>query len=156
MAVASAALTLAYLKRAPKPAQRLQFAVMPAPGTKLDEFSRLGVSPDGTKISWVASEHDTTAIWVRSLDSAEPRRLEGTEERAMISGYRTAKTSDLRRTTAFQKVNVASGVVESLCKSDKFAFGLTWNKTGDVLFTVNPTGQDTIHLINVPVARCGM
>jgi hypothetical protein len=74
MAVASAALTLAYLKRAPKPAQRLQFAVMPAPGTKLDEFSRLGVSPDGTKISWVASEHDTTAIWVRSLDSAEPRR----------------------------------------------------------------------------------
>jgi Tol biopolymer transport system component len=149
MAVASAALTLAYLKRAPKPAQRLQFAVMPAPGTKLDEFSRLGVSPDGTKISWVASEHDTTAIWVRSLDSAEPRRLEGTEGAGNDFWLPDGENIGFDANDRFQKVNVASGVVESLCKSDKFAFGLTWNKTGDVLFTVNPTGQDTIHLINV-------
>jgi Tol biopolymer transport system component len=57
--------------------------IEPPDGTRFDAgYASLAVSPDGLKIAFVAGAAGSPSIWVRSLNSAIPRRLVGTERGA--------------------------------------------------------------------------
>src|SRR5215471_2816982 len=67
----------------PQPTRRvLQSSLLPPEGTHFAPMYRNGspaLSPDGTRIAFVASRDGKTSLWVRSLDKVEATELPGTD-----------------------------------------------------------------------------
>ena len=86
VAAAAAALLIAavfaflYLRPKPAPAAAVQRFEMAAPERISGQPSALSLSPDGTRVVFSALDSGTAnRLWVRRLDSLEPRPLDGTE-----------------------------------------------------------------------------
>ena len=75
MAVAAVLLAIGYLRRAPAPVQVLRTTIL-APEKRTFEPFSFALSPDGTKLAFVASNSQEGAqLWVRSLSSASAQPL---------------------------------------------------------------------------------
>jgi hypothetical protein len=74
--LALAAIGFMFLRNQPEGREVLRLSLLPPPGSTI-ESSR--ISPDGKIIAFTARQQNRTMVWVRSLDSAEPRLIPGTE-----------------------------------------------------------------------------
>jgi Tol biopolymer transport system component/predicted Ser/Thr protein kinase len=100
----------------------------------LATYNELAVSPDGTKIAFVAVSNVQSSIWVRSLDSVDALQIEGT------SGGRSPFWSPNSRTLGFfaggelKRVAADGGSVSTICKGNGGA--ATWSSDDQILFSV--------------------
>ncbi len=97
------------------------------------------ISPNGKHIVYVAGE-DETSLWVRDLDTEEPRRLPGTEGAQWFPFWSPdSRFVGFAAENELKKIEVTGGQPISLCPlaSGGFIGGLwggLWSQDGDTIF----------------------
>ena len=96
----------------------------------------VAVSPDGSRIAFIAAPGGKPQLYVRDLETTEPRALPGTEgaEGPFFSpdgrmlGFWTEDT-------LLKKVSVSGGTPELLCKGQTHIHGGSWCPDGTIMFS---------------------
>ena len=135
-AVAALAFAVAWMRRAPAPPPLVRFQLV-LPST-LQNASPPMVSPDGRNVAFAADNGGQRMVWIRSMDSLEPRSLPGTE-----GVYRPFWSPDSRFVgfiagSKMKKVDIAGGPPQTICDVGGNGDG-SWSAEGVILFdgTVN-------------------
>ena len=68
---------LLYLRRTPAGNNTLRFSILPPRGAVIESSV---ISPDGQRIAFTAVSEGKKLVWVRALDSLDPKVLPGTED----------------------------------------------------------------------------
>ena len=130
-ALAAIAFGIAWTRRAPQAAGVVRFPlVLPA---SIQNASPAMVSPDGRYIAFAADADGKRLIWIRALDSLEPRSLPGTD-----GVYRPFWSPD-SRTLGFiagkklKKVDIAGGPAQVIADVPGEGDG-SWSAEGVILF----------------------
>ena len=138
-ALAIALATLAYVwypRPAPRPAP-VTFTIAPPDGQTLAIGpGLLAFSPDGGKVAFVTGQSPTSQLWVRSLDSLTPVRIDRADGAWhpvwSPDGRAIAYTSSGGR-APLRRVDIAAGVARQLAPE---SFGrVGWSRSGVILFT---------------------
>lgn len=144
---------------APKPVVRTAILLPDkANFTMMGRNGAPAISPDGTKIAFVAMRDGQKAIWLRDLSSSEAKPIPGTED-----GYAPFWSPDGRYLAYFgqqklKKIAINGGAPEVLCDAED-ARGGTWGSKNVILFT--PTRFSPIYAVPgsggtpVPVTNLG-
>jgi Tol biopolymer transport system component/predicted Ser/Thr protein kinase len=133
LAVALAGLAVVHFRETPPEQRTLRFGVPPPGKDRVDTFA---LSPDGRYLVMaVIGEHG--ALWLRALDTMEPRLIPGTE------GARYPFWSPDSRSIGFfaggrlKKVAVSGGPPQTLCEATDGRGG-SWSREGVIVFSPGP------------------
>ena len=107
----------------------LQFEVSTTP---TDDPS-VALSPDGTRIAFVANQDRVPVLWVRSLDSVENRPLPGTERASLPFWSPDGRTLGFFADGRLKRIDVAGGKPLVITDAPN-ARGGAWNRDGAILF----------------------
>ncbi|HEV8129759.1 MAG TPA: protein kinase, partial [Acidobacteriota bacterium] len=128
------ALVVAYLLRRTPVVHPIRLALLPPEKATFESFA---ASPDGRSVAFAAHSEGKNLLWVRSLDSASPQPLLGTE-----SAYYPFWSPDNRFIGFFvqgklKKIEVSGGPAQALCDAPDGRGG-AWNREGVIIFVPNP------------------
>jgi len=134
--LAAAVFGVLYFRREPAPQQAVRFSILPPEKAVFSEGPSL--SPDGTRLAFVASVGAKTMLWVRALESLAPQPLAGTDG----AGY-PFWSPDSRFLAFFaqgklKKIDLAGGPPQTLCDAP-LPRGGTWNREGVIVFAPHVT-----------------
>jgi serine/threonine protein kinase/Tol biopolymer transport system component len=95
------------------------------------------LSPDGRNLAFIAPGLNgrTQMLWIRPMDSLEPRALPGTEN-ALTPPFWSPDS----RFVAFwaggrlKKIDVTGGLPQTICEAPAFVLGGTWNRDDVIVF----------------------
>jgi Tol biopolymer transport system component len=124
-------------------------AILPPSDLSGPPGTRLALSPDGTKLAFVApGSNGRVMLWVRSLDGLVEQALAGTEDAGgpfwSPDGHSLAFVAGGK----LKKIDAAGGLVLALCDALSSEAAGTWNRDDVILFA--PT--NTSPLFRVPAA----
>ena len=122
-----------------QPAEASRFDVSLPPAATLGGnriVTRLAVAPDGRQLAFVATTDGRDQLWVRSLDSLEPRVLEGTEGAGSPFWSPDSRFIGFfdRAAGLLKKVDVAGGPARTIGKAVPYGLPL-WSDDGTIIFT---------------------
>jgi DNA-binding winged helix-turn-helix (wHTH) protein/Tol biopolymer transport system component len=148
-AIATIALTIAgvrWYRRAPdRQVMRLEMSVTPADSLTNMECPVVNVSPDGSRVVYVAIEGGTKQLYVRAMDSKEARPIPGTE-----GAYCTPFFSPDGQWLAFysngglKKVFLNGGSPNIVLTGLAGVLGASWGDDGNIVFSAIPTGLQRV------------
>jgi Tol biopolymer transport system component len=140
--LASAFAALAFIHLNEKPfAPETVHLEMPLP-TKAD-FSAdgaFGLSPNGRQMAFLGGADGVTRLWLRPMDSTDVHVFNDAESPASPPFFWSPDS----RYIVFdgggklRKIDVASGVAETLCELPGVAVGGSWNRDGVIIFGQSP------------------
>jgi eukaryotic-like serine/threonine-protein kinase len=119
-----------YLRRTPAHNDTLRFSILPPPGAAIVSSA---VAPDGRRIAFTAVLDGRTMIWVRDLDSLEPKPLAGTEDASYPFWSPDSRSLGFLTRGKLKRIDVSGGPAQVLCDAG-IAFGATWSSAGVILF----------------------
>ena len=145
----------AFFTRAPQPAQAV-IAQIPPP--KDANFALWGtapgmpaLSPDGKQLAFVASTSDgRELVYVRSLDSLNPRALDGTDGAQHPFWSPDGRFLAYSTKGKLYRIDAAGGPPFELS-----ALNLTraaWNRDGSILVSVGPAGSPGREILRIPAS----
>ncbi len=103
-------------------------------------------SPDGRSIVFVAAgESGESALWLRSLDEFDAKRLAGTEGALGPFWSPNARFVGFFASGKLKKIDLATGTVQNICNA-AVDLGATWNRSGDIVFA--PHNRVPIHRVS--------
>ena len=139
--VAAGVATVAWARRAPQPPPVVRFDMAPPEGTT--SIGPPAVSPDGRLVAFSATgPSGRNQIWVRALDSAQPRALAGTEGvRRSIFWSPDSRYIAYMESGKLKKIDVSGGPPQTICDAPTGSDG-TWGIDGTILF--DGRGEDPI------------
>lgn len=117
------------------PLVRLSF--IPPSGATI-ESSR--ISPDGKMIAFTAFQQNRTMLWIRRLDSPEPRMIPGTETASQVFWSPDSRSVGFFTTDHLYRVEVAGGPPQEICPVRVALGGGAWGKGGTIVFSAGPQG----------------
>jgi hypothetical protein len=94
----------------------------------------IAISPDGSRIAFLASRNGRSRLWVRSLGSVESREIAGTEGASGPFWSPDSRWIGFFAGGAIRKVDVAGGAPVRLCDADVYGGG-TWGTGNVILFS---------------------
>ena len=96
------------------------------------------ISPDGLRIAFVATgKNGKTALWVRALNSSDPRQLSGTENATQPFWSPDSRSVAFFANGKLMKTDLSADSPQTLCDvSDPR--GAAWSKDGVILFAPHP------------------
>jgi len=101
------------------------------------------ISPNGRQLALIAPGTDgRNLVWIRALDSLEPRPLPGTEN---VLGPPVFWSPD-SRFIAFQagsklkKTDISGGPPQDICDASVAVIGGAWNRDGEIIFGTDGNG----------------
>jgi Tol biopolymer transport system component len=107
----------------------------------------LALSPDGTRLVFVASDQGRPSLWLRRLDQTTPERLSGTENAQFPFWSPDGAALAFFADGALKRLDLASGTVRTLCSVDAGgARGGSWSSQGVIVFSPGITAA----LLRVP------
>ncbi len=132
------ALGAAYFGRGAKASRTLRLTVNP-PGN--GEFgTSLALSPDGTRLVFVATANGKQMLWLRSFDSLEAQPISGTENGNFPFWSPDGKSIGFFANDKLKRVDLGTGSVQSLCGvSGENSRGGSWGSDGTILFAPDIT-----------------
>ena len=137
-----------YLRRVPEAplATRLSLS---APGQVVPQ-SAPAVSPDGRRVAFVAADPaGRPMLWIRDLDSLEPRLLAGTEDAVHPFWSPDGRSIGFVAVRKLKRVDATGGAVITLAETTGRTGG-TWSKNGTILF-LGDRGWSTVPAAGGPV-----
>jgi Tol biopolymer transport system component len=146
LALATVALAIGFVRRAPAPTRVARFEIPQSP--KLLTVGEPKLSPDGNHIAFVGvDDKGASLVWLRSLDSLEARPLAGTE--GIDPRVRPFWAPDSRMIAfvadgKLKKIPIDGGPAQKICDAPTGADG-TWSEDGIILFDGQP--QDPINRV---------
>src|SRR5262249_17232066 len=138
--LASAILLVLYLRpRDSGAANVVRFAVWPPNGMRFpgaNNVPRFAVSPDGKYIVYSAAPPGQAfgQLWLRRLDSVEPKPLPNTDSAQQPVWSPDSQTVAFFADERLKKVDINGGPVQTLCNVPGPNFVGTWNRDGVILF----------------------
>jgi len=122
-----------YLKPSPaKPVTR--FTITLPPGQRLVTQPALALSPDGTKLAYVAEESGTQRIYVRPMDSGEAKPIAGTEGAYNPFFSPDGQWLGFFADAGLKKVSANGGAPIVLAPASTTPYGAAWNSHGTIVF----------------------
>jgi Tol biopolymer transport system component len=144
--LAAAAFAIAFVKRAPTTPPIVRFQLMAPEG-----FTNVGtpaVSPDGRMIAFDGRDAgNATRVWIRSLDSVQPRALQGTEGALRPFWSPDSRFVGFMAGGKLKKVEVTGGPPQTLADLPSGADG-TWSAAGVILMD----GQERDPILRIPAS----
>jgi serine/threonine protein kinase len=142
VAVALALLAGSLLRR-PRPASSIQAAINPPDKTTLnltgDAAGPLVLSPDGSMIAFSATGADgKTALWVRPMNSLEPRALPGTEGAIFPFWSPDSHSLGFFAESQLKTIDLNGDAVQVVCPL-QIGRGGAWGPDGIILFSPGPS-----------------
>jgi Tol biopolymer transport system component/predicted Ser/Thr protein kinase len=139
IAAISAAVIYFGFPPAPEPGA-VTFTIPPPQGSYFYGRSVPAVSPDGSRIAFVASVGGASRIWIRSLSATQPRPRDGTEG----AGHELFWSPDgkdlaFQSTGKLKRLTVDGGAVQTICDAPNMRGG-SWNRDGVIIFVPNVIG----------------
>src|SRR6185436_3042678 len=132
LGLAAAAFAFAWLRRAPRPAAVVRFA-MPHP-EGLTAVGPPAVSPDGRVVAFDAADlTGRRQIWVRPLDTLEARPLSGSEGAVRPFWSPDSRFVAFISSGKLRKLPVTGGPAQTICDAPRGADG-SWSPNGVILF----------------------
>lgn len=107
----------------------------------------VALSPDGRRIAYVGENDVGTAIWLRSLDSAEPRLLQGTEgvtETAYPFWSPDGRELAFRSGRDLKRIDVGTGAVSTILDTVRLFRRGAWGPDGTILYATD----EVIHRVS--------
>ncbi len=95
--------------------------------------SAFSLSPDGTRLAFVATTSGKQLLWIRPLDSPEPRPLAGTEEGDFPFWSPDGKSIGFFASGRLKRIDLANGSIENLASVGDPRGG-AWSADGTILF----------------------
>ena len=135
---------LTLLRPGPPDAPLVQSTLLPPPGWDFVASAPFAVSPDGSRIAYVAyarpdnNDRGTgmNAIWIRDLDSAEPRQLVSSDGDAYPFWSPDGRWIAYYSNDKLNKIESRGGPVIPLCDALDGRGG-SWNQDGVIIFQRN-------------------
>ncbi len=140
LALATAAVTVGYLRRAPAPPRVVRFEI--AQPAALTAMGSPKVSPDGHQIAFVGTDtQGKNQIWLRALEGLEARPLAGTD--GVTTAVRPFWSPDSHFLAYFNdgklmKIPVDGGPPQKICDTTITGGDGTWSQHGVILFDGGP------------------
>jgi eukaryotic-like serine/threonine-protein kinase len=131
--------------RTPQPEPKVVFT-LPTPNVSPRDALAMALSPDGRTLAYVApiGSGETTALWVRPLDEAEPRSLSGTQGAESPFWSPDGQSIALAAAGRLQAISAGGGPPRTICPILLAFFGGSWNADGTILFSQGVTGSNAI------------
>jgi serine/threonine protein kinase len=131
LGISAALIALLHWGKRPPVAEAVRFE-LPLPGCNLSH----ALSPNGRYLAFPAPGPDgRSLIWIRALDSLEPRSLPGTEN-VLVPVFWSPDS----RFVAFQtgskleKIDVSGGPPQPICDTSVAVLGGAWSRDGTIIF----------------------
>ncbi len=122
------------------PLTRLSLSTPPLAGSG----RMLDISPDGTRLAFIAEENGVRRLYLRSMDQLDARSVEGTEGArggpffspdGEWVGFHVPVAERANRAGVLKKVPVSGGTVHTLCECDNPSFfGRLWGRDQRIYF----------------------
>src|SRR5215203_6870594 len=152
LAVALLLAVAAQALRAPARAPALSFVVPPPLRGSMGltnssvNTAQFAVSPDGHAIVFVASSGgNKNALWLRTLESADPQLLAGTHGASYPFWSPDSRHIGFFADQQLKRIPAAGGAPDPLCGATNGRGG-TWNPNGDIVFA--PDNYVPLHRVN--------
>lgn len=97
----------------------------------------VALSPDGHQLAFVTKAEGREFLWVRPLNSLQPRMLPGTENPAFPFWSPDGRFIGFFADAKLKKIDVSGGTPLTVCDAPEGRGG-TWNQNGVILFTPSP------------------
>jgi len=130
----------------PSPSEQLRpvsrYVITLPPGQQLaglENGSAVAISPDGTRLAYVATQGGTQQIYLREMDSLEARPVPGTEGAVSPFFSPDGEWVGFFADGKLKKISVSGGVPLTLCDAP-FPHGASWNSRGLIVFAPTSVG----------------
>ncbi len=118
----------------------IRFEVPETAGMRMPGDGALqAISPDGTRIVFVAGDSLKSRLWVRTLETLAARPLEGTEDGIQPFWSPDGRSIGFFTGTKLKRVPAAGGEVDELCDV-KRARGGAWSRNDQIVFAPSSDG----------------
>jgi serine/threonine-protein kinase len=139
---------LAWYFRGPRDKARpLVASLLPPPGCDFDEVGNsnlVQLSPDGSRLAFVAACGEDRSIWVRTMDTGENRRLGGTAGAIYPFWSADGRSLGFFADERLKRIEVDGGAIRDLAPAPDGRGG-SWNADGIILYA--PDLFDAIYRI---------
>jgi len=128
----------------------VRFRIIPPPGLSFEAnppLSPFAISPDGRTLAFIAVSPEGQHLWVQSLDSLEPRKLNGTDNAQQPFWSPDSRSIAFIMQTQLKRIDASGGPPQTICVCNA-ARGGSWNKDGTILFSGSST-QSTTSILRV-------
>ena len=135
------AVVLLMRREAPAPAaQMVRASLLPPPNHSFAPYD-FAVSPDGTKLAFVATSADgVSTLWVSSLGSSTPAEISGTEGASWPFWSPDSRWIAFIGPGKLKKVQPGGGDIQVICDLASLGQGGDWNKDDVILFKTSVLG----------------
>ena len=113
----------------------LRFQIQPPRGTTTAGMFTL--SPNGRHLAFTASSAGSSRLWLRDLDSLEPRALPGTDDASYPFWSPDGGTIAFFARGKLKTISIDGGSLRTLCDAAN-ARGGSWNRDGVIVFSPGP------------------
>lgn len=101
------------------------------------EPASIALSPDATKLVFVASTDGRSQLWLRPIDAVTARPLEGTDNGAQPFWSPDSGTIGFFANGQLKRINLQDGLVQTLANAPA-SRGAAWARDGAILFQRSP------------------
>jgi serine/threonine protein kinase/Tol biopolymer transport system component len=131
LALALAALAFIHFREKPPVRPELVRFQIPSPPS----VGSFVVSPDGRRLAYFAAGSGGNRLWIRSMDSLEAHAVAGTETMNPYSPFWSPDSRFVAFVAAgkLRKVEIATGVAETICDMPAATIGGSWNLDGVII-----------------------
>jgi hypothetical protein len=128
-----------YFRGLVQPARRVRSSLLPPPNTSFLP-SNFEISPDGTRLAFVAAGQDgSIALWVRVLSAAGAQQVNGADHARFPFWSPDSRYLGFFTAGKLKTVDVASGEAHILCGAPA-GMGGSWSGDGTIVFAPNIAG----------------
>jgi Tol biopolymer transport system component len=147
--LAAVGLAIFHFRQQPPRPQPVRFSILPPENAKFRvgvEFHNLAVSPDGSRVAFVAVREGQDTIWMRPLDAQSPLSLPATEGASSPFWSPDGAFLGFFADGKLKKISLAGGPAQTICDASGKNAG-AWGRTGTILFTQIFSPKDGLYAV---------